>query len=101
MWTKNTIWTGLLAGVLVPFVGYAVLLMLAEKFQVYFLPEQSPNDPVFDSMTLQVIALCGNLIPMHLFNRRHFAQAMRGVVFSTLGYAVVWFVLFGVEIFQN
>lgn len=101
MFNKDAIWVGLLTGLGVPFVSYAVLLMVSEHFQVAFFPERSLNDPIFDTLTLQVIALCCNLIPMHLYNKRRLLHAMRGIALATFAYAVVWLILFGVEVFQN
>jgi hypothetical protein len=100
MFKRDNLWIGLAAGMLVPFVGYALLLMASERLDAYLLESRGVQQPVFDALTLQILALCLNLLPLHLFNKRRFARAMRGVMLATLIYAFAWMVFFGSSLFD-
>ena len=101
MFEKDSLWIGLFLGLAVPFAGYGILLMVSEKLEVLLFPGRSLAEPLFDSATLQVIALCLNLVPLHFFNRRRFTLGMRGVMISTMGYAVVWLISSGLPLFEG
>ena len=95
MFQRDNLWIGLSAGLLVPFVGYAFLLMASERLDAYLLESRGVQQPVFDALTLQIMALCLNLIPLHIFNKKRFARAMRGVMLATFLYAFAWIAFFG------
>lgn len=95
---KDAIWVGLLIGLAIPFVGYALLLTLYEQFELWGWVSQSGFPANFRKRTLMVIALCLNIFPLNFFNKRRFTQSMRGIVIPTAAYVVLWLVLFGKEI---
>jgi len=99
MFEKNSIWLGLLLGLAVPFAGYGILLMLSEKLEALLFPGRNLAEPLFDSATLQVIALCLNLLPLHQYNKRRFDLGMRGVMISTMFYAICWMISIGAPLF--
>ncbi len=100
MFNRDTRWVGLLVGLVVPFVGYAVLLMISERVQEHLFADRPLTEPLFDTLTLQILALCMNLIPLHRYNKMRFALAMRGVVLATFLYAAAWMAFFGVSLFD-
>ena len=101
MFERDSIWMGLFFGLAVPFAGYGILLMVSEKLEVLLFPGRTLAEPLFDAATLQVIALCMNLIPLHFFSKRRFILGMRGVLISTMGYAVLWLISSGLPLFDG
>ncbi|MBV6428022.1 MAG: hypothetical protein KIPDCIKN_02547 [Haliscomenobacter sp.] len=97
---RNAIWMGILVGLALPFAGYGVLLMLAERVETVLFQGKELAEPVFDGITLQVLALCLNLIPLHLYNKRRYALSMRGVLIATSLYALAWVFLFGSNVLR-
>lgn len=92
---RNQIWVGALTGLLIPFVSYAVLLMISEKLDLW-LPEYTVDgESVIAPRTLYLLAICCNLLPFHFFNSRRAVKAMRGIIIATIGLGVVWLVYFG------
>ncbi len=100
LFNRNAIWMGILVGLALPFTGYGVLLMLAERLEAALFKGKELAEPVFDDITLQVLALCLNLIPLHLYNKQRFALSMRGVLIATSLYAVAWLLLFGSDVLR-
>lgn len=95
MFERDSIWIGLFLGLAVPFAGYGILLMVSEKLEALLFPGRTLPEPLFDSATLQVIAICLNLIPLHFFNKKRFILGMRGVISSTMVYAILWLISLG------
>lgn len=90
-WEKyDSIIFGIGVGVLVPFVGLAILMMLNE--QIAALDIETANG-LFDGLSdrlLRLLAICLNLIPFNLFKRRRMDASMRGSFFPTFAYAMWW-----------
>ena len=95
IFNKNAIWVGLLVGLVVPFVGYAVLLTIFEEIEAMGWISQEGFSPFFRQRTLGIIAICLNLIPFNIYKRRNFMESLRGVIFPTIFYVIVWLVYFG------
>lgn len=89
MLIKNEIWIGLLVGLLLPFVGYAVLLTVSD-----YLTESGFAAVGFRPRSIALIAICLNIVPMNIFMARQKGQSMRGILIMTIVYAVVWFLYF-------
>lgn len=95
MFKRNEIWIGLLVGLVLPFVGYAVLLSISD-FSV-----AHNYGAGFRPRSLALIAVCLNIIPMNLFMARRQGQSMRGILIMTIVYAVVWFLYFRESLFNE
>ena len=97
---KDNLWIGLAVGLLVPFVGYALLLVAYEQLEAMAFASDSWFSPNFRERTLAVIAICLNIIFMNRFRRRRMTESMRGVVFATMLYVFIWVVYFSGTLFQ-
>lgn len=98
-WEKNKIWVGLVVGLLVPFVGLAVLELILEQLdQWVFQQARNKLSESFKERTLYLMAITLNIIPFRLYNRRKKILSMRGMVITTTIYAIVWMLLFAKEI---
>ena len=92
---RNQIWVGTLTGLLIPFVSYAVLLMISEKLDEWLPEYTADGESVLAPRTLYLLAICCNLLPFHFFNSRRAVKAMRGIIIATIGLGAVWLVCFG------
>lgn len=95
---RNALWFGLIIGLVLPFVGYALLLSLYDWLESAGALSGRGFSPNFRQRTLGIVAICLNLIPLNFFQKRRLTQSMRGLVLATLIYAVVWFINFGVKL---
>lgn len=85
-------------GALVPVIAYALLLSLKDALiSGGILPQIWETFPS-TIRTIGVLAICANLIVIQFFNSRRFNDAMRGLVFPTFAYIILWFVVYGAEI---
>ena len=94
---KIEVGKGILFGLLVPFISFAVLLMLNEKISALLFKEVLKEDLILDRKTVAIFAICFNLIPFHLFDKKRQAKAMRGIMLSTFMLVVLWLYVFGKE----
>lgn len=92
---KDSIIVGILFGLLTPVFGYYLIEALFDLYAV------AMNEPPTEwrVKTLSVMALCMNLIPFHLFRIKYYDKALRGVVFPTIFYVVIWVFYFWDSIF--
>ncbi len=86
---RDSVLLGFLAGVFVPFVGLAVLMMLVEQFSTI----------TFREKTMYLLALCMNLIPFTIFQKRRMDASMRGVFLPTIFYIMIWVYLYSDQLF--
>ncbi len=84
---------GLAVGLLVPIVGYALLIQLSEYFSA-----SAGREIVFKPRTLALVGLCLNILPMNVFRRSYRNRSLRGLVTATVILAIVWFVIYGREL---
>lgn len=94
---KIQVGKGILFGLLVPFISFAILLMLNEKLSALLFAEVLKEDLILDRKTVAILAICFNLIPFHLFDKKRQAKAMRGIMLSTFMLVVLWLFIFGKE----
>lgn len=82
---------GIIIGVIVPFVGYALLLTIVE-----WLGSSQSGISVssISSRTMMLIAIVFNLIAFQFFNYRRETETMRGLMIITVLYAIIWAIYF-------
>jgi len=96
---RNALWVGLLAGFLIPFVAYAVILLIMDGLQVVGIVDPDGMAIHFRTRTSALIAICLNIIPMNFYRKKYFIDSMRGIIFPTLIYAGLWVYFFLPELF--
>ena len=84
---QNNVFFGLGLGLLIPMVFYFSLSPLIV--------------PRFKARTLGLMAVCLNLILVQLFKKKRMGEALRGVVLSTVGMSLVWFIFFGLAVLNE
>jgi len=88
---RDSIFIGILTGFAVPFVFYAILLIINDFIHdadLITLPRGEKFQ--FSEKLLMTIAICANIIPFQFFRKRYMDAAMRGVMFPTLAYVAYW-----------
>lgn len=98
---KNKVWFGLVTGLVLPFVGYAVFLSIFDALEAAdLIGGASDVSPLFRQRTSGILAIALNLIPLNIFQKRKFDTATRGLVLPTIGYAVFWVWYFSHYLFR-
>ncbi|MCS6928961.1 MAG: hypothetical protein NZM43_05640 [Saprospiraceae bacterium] len=95
MFNRNEIWAGLLFALLLPAVSFVFLYHLFGLFEKVGIASGEGFSASFRERTLSLIALTLNLIPMHIYRRRRWDFAMRGVAIATGLLAFAWLLWFG------
>ena len=98
MLQKNELWLGIVLGIIIPFIGYALLLTAYDNLDVLGVATDKNLSPDFRTRTLGLLAISLNLIPFAIYNRKKFTNTMRGLVFPTMAYVIYWFVRFGIQL---
>ena len=97
---KNAIWVGLLLGLLVPFVAYALLLTIFEQLEMTGIVSRDGLSPQFRERTLSVVAIGLNVFIFNYYaRRRFFVNTMRGMVIATVVCVGVWAAIFWKNLF--
>jgi hypothetical protein len=98
---KNSILSGYIAGILIPFVGYAILLMIFEQLQNAGIITSEGEFTGFRYRTSLLVAICLNLLPMNYYRKKYFFQSQRGMVFATMTGVIIWLIIFGPALFSK
>lgn len=93
--TRDNLLFGLAIGLAVPFVGYALLLVIYEQLEAAGALSSSGFSVNFRQRTVALVAICLNLVPLSYFQRRYMTRSLRGLVLATLVLGVGWFWYFG------
>ena len=95
---RDSVLLGIITGFVVPFVGYAVLLTVYEKLDASGFISVEGLSENFRWRTIALLAICINLIPFIYYNKKYCYNTMRGLVFPTLTYVVIWFFKYGINL---
>ena len=95
MLKKDNFWLGLVIGIIVPIVGYALWLTFFEQSKPPPLLADENLNNNFSERTTLLMAIAGNVIPLMLYNKLKCINTMRGVILPTAIGAMVWFILYG------
>ncbi len=92
---NKSIWLGILLGIAIPVVGYAVTLMVFEQLAKMGLVQSSMGhfSPT-QSRTMWVIGIMFNLIPFQYFKVKKAERAMTGVLMMTIIAVVIWVIYY-------
>jgi hypothetical protein len=97
---KNHIVAGIIAGLIIPFVGYALLLLIFEQLESLGIVNPEGMAPNFRNRTSALVAIVLNVFPMNFYRKKLFYESMRGVVFPTVLYVILWIILFASSLFS-
>ena len=94
----NKLIVGIATGLIIPFIAYALVLMIYDFLDKYNILNSDGMAPNFRERTIGLIAIVLNAIPLQFFNKKNWLDAMRGIVFPTLAYVALWMYLYGYEL---
>lgn len=93
---KNSVFTGLVIGAIVPVLGYIVVEFIFGLLTQMGLMEYVSSTGASQRMrTLALLGICCNLIPLHISRKNKWDDTMRGIVFPTLLYVGFWLYQYG------
>lgn len=95
----DRVWIGIAVGLAIPFVGLALLISLYEWLEGLGIVSDAGLSNQFRLRNLSIIALAANLIPFTLYNKRFYVHSMRGMIFPTIFYLLLWIWYFNKELF--
>lgn len=92
---KDSVFTGIIIGMLTPVIGYFVVESIFALLTHFELMEYvSSSGSSKRQRTLALLGICCSLIPFHIAKRNYWNQTLRGIVFPTLIYVVAWIYYF-------
>lgn len=93
---KNSVFTGLVVGAIVPVLGYIAVEVVFGLLQQIGIMEYVSGTGVSRRMrTMALLGICANLIPFNICRKNRWDDTMRGIVFPTLLYVGGWLWQFG------
>lgn len=95
---KNSTIVGILLGLVIPFVGYAIFLSIFDGIEEMGAIKMGATSSSFRFRTSAILGITLNLIPFNIFNKRRWNQSMRGIVFPTFAYVIAWLFYFGKDL---
>lgn len=93
--SKNSIILGVLLGICVPIVGFAIVQIIFEQLIIAGLMDGTSAS--ISSRRLRTIALlgiCTIIIPFEFCRRKKLDNTLRGMVFPVIGYVLYWLYYF-------
>ncbi len=90
---------GALAGMVVPVLVFGLLFILFEELNQLDVISDEGFSPGFRLRTISLVSIGANAILVRFFQNRYAFQAVRGVVFPTFVYIIVWIVYFSSVLF--
>lgn len=99
MFNKDSLILGIFMGLAIPFVGYAVILMIFEQIGASEWLNSEARDITFRARTIAVLAVCLNILPFRYYQKQFYQSSMSGVVFATLIYVGLWMFKFSANLF--
>ena len=97
MLRKDTVWVGMLFGLVFPGIGYVLFSELNEVFIKYYFH----GGVGFSVAFRMIVSVCLNLIPFNIFVRTRKDNAMKGVLLDTfVSFFLILFLYFKREMFS-
>ena len=99
MINKDSLILGILLSLAVPFVGYAVILMIFEQIGASEWLNSEARTITFRARTIAVLAICLNIIPFRFYQKQRYEASMRGIILATMIYVGLWMFKFSSHLF--
>ncbi len=85
---KDKLLIGLLAGLLIPFVGYYLITGLLAIVALFL--QGTDMMVLLRPSTHYLLSIAWNIIAVNMANRRYMTRTVQGIVFATLIYSGIW-----------
>jgi hypothetical protein len=91
MFNRNHIVLGIVLGLCVPVVGYAIFMMLFETLEsAGIMDEVTSGSAGRRERTLALLGICSNILPFEIYRKKSFDETMRGLVIPTVIFMGIW-----------
>jgi hypothetical protein len=98
---KDSVWIGLLFGLLIPIAVYLFLLLIYQLMDSMGIFSDVGFAEDFRTRTLALIAICSNLVFMQTFRKSHHRhETTRGILIASMILVGIWFWKFGFKMLQ-
>lgn len=98
---KDSVWLGIIMGLIVPTVVYGVLRLVYEFMESVGLFSDFGFADDFRTRTLALIAICANLFVMQFYRRTHrHHETTRGMLIASMMLVGIWLWKFGFKILK-
>lgn len=98
MFNRNDVMPALILGILLPLAGFAILYQLFSLLEMWGAASGTGLSANFRERTLAIVAIALNLLPLNVYKRRRWENAMRGIVIATAILSVLWVLRYGVHL---
>ncbi len=98
---KNSVITGLLIGLALPVVFYALLLTILEAIDANAGFTQVQLATALKPRTLALVAICFDILTMRYYRKLKAEESMRGVFIAVGISALLWILRYASEIFDK
>lgn len=95
----NSIPAGIIIGIVLPVLGFIFFTQLYQFLESNNAATEDGLTFGFRERTVALLAICLNLIPFIIFNRKFYIQGMRGIIFPTVLMAIAWVIIYGNKLF--
>jgi len=95
---RDSVWTGLVIGIILPVLVYAVLFLLYSFLDSIGVFSDIGFAEDFRTRTLGLISICSNLILMQTFRKSYRNETIRGILIGSMILVIIWFFKFGIKI---
>ena len=99
MLNRNNLTAGLIIGLLLPAVAFMLLYQIFALLEIKGAASGAGFSENFRERTLGIVALAFNILPMRIYQRRRWEDAIRGVTVATGALALVWVAVYGRTLF--
>jgi hypothetical protein len=95
---RDSVWTGLVIGIVLPVAVYGVLFLLYSFLDAAGVFSDVGFAEDFRTRTLGLISICSNLILMQTIRRSYRNETIRGILIASMILVIIWFFKFGIKI---
>ncbi len=97
-WQKDSVWIGLVIGIVVPALVYGFLFLIYTILDEAGVLSDIGFADNFRTRTLGLISICSNLVIMQTQKRLYRNEIIRGILIASMVLVLIWFFMFGIKI---
>jgi hypothetical protein len=95
---RDSVWTGMVIGIILPVAVYAILFLLYSFLDSVGAFSDTGFAEDFRTRTLGLISICSNLILMQTFRKSYRNETIRGILIASMILVMAWFFKFGIKL---
>lgn len=95
---RNSIPLGIVIGIVLPVVAWLLLTGLFSLLDSYGLVSSKGFSMDFRERTTALLAIAANIIPFLRFSNAYEMKSMRGIIFPTVIFSMIWLMVYGLRL---